>query len=218
MKINWKRLAWIIFIYLYTGLFFYNCLRPFDNWFVSYIYTLLLIIWLGIEYYQKRLFFQAGFIPFELYMWPLRALFALFFYSSFIIGISTIVWWHKNQIGLYPLIQIIGVAFLIYSIYLRWQILSTKKFDISASSKFYLSVTLLLVSLALGYGSYFLIIYTIFIGFILVFLQYKFENSRLKDFERFVYNTQKISKIQPKDYEKLWLRFLNKQLKKKKKK
>jgi hypothetical protein len=218
MKINWKRIAWIIFIYLYTGLFFYNCLRPFDNWFVSYIYTMLLIIWLGIEYYQKRLFFQSGFIPFELYMWPLRALFALFFYSSFIIGISTIVWWYKNQIGLYPLIQIIGVAILIYSIYLRWQILSAKKFDISASSKFYLSITVLIVSLALGYGSYFLVIYTILIGFILVFLQYKFENNRLKEFEKFVHDTQKITKINPEDYEKLWLRFLNKQSKKKKKK
>lgn len=217
MRINWKRLVWVIFIYLYTGLFFYNCLRPFNHWVVSYIYTMLLIIWLGVEYYHNHLFFQSGFLPFELYKWPLRAAFALFFYSSFIIGITTAIWWSKNQIGLYPFIQIIGIALLIGSVYLRRKTLSTKNITAGVVSKFYLSIILLIISLALGYGSYFLILYTVAVGLPLVFLQYKFETVILKDFEHFAYSKQKVSKGEADKYDGLWSKYLEKKLKKKRK-
>ena len=210
MKINWKRLAWLIFIYLYAGLFFYNCLRPFNYWFVSYVYTIILILWLGVEYYQKHLFFQSGLIPYESYNVPLRVFFALFFYSSFVVGISTIVWWYKNQIGLYPFIQIIGVAILIYSIFLRWQAMGSKNINAKVIYKFYLSIMLLAVSLILGYGSLFLIIYAILVGSLLVFLQYRFEEKIFRGFEDFVYNKQKINKIEVKDYEELWSKYAEK--------
>jgi hypothetical protein len=190
MRINWKRLVWVIFIYLYTGLFFYNCLRPFNYWPVSYLYTMLFIIWLGVEYYHKHLFFQSGFLPFELYKWQLRATFALFFYSAFIIGIATTIWWTKNQIGLYPFIQICGIILLAGSFYVRWKAIRANSITTTVIGQFYLSIALLIGSLALGYGSYFLLLYTVVVGCPLVYLQYISEVNVLRDF----FKTQNIEK------------------------
>lgn len=213
MRINWKRLAWVIFIYLYTGLFFYNCLRPFNHWPVSYIYTMLLIMWLGVEYYHKHLFFQSGFLPFELYKWPLRASFALFFYSSFTIGITTAIWWSKNQTGLYPFIQICGIILLAGSLYMRWKTIRANSITTTVIGQFYLSITLLIGSLALGYGSYFLILYTVVVGCPLVYFQYTSEVNVFRDF----IHTQNITKIESKQHETLWKKYLEKKLKKKRK-
>jgi len=215
MRIHWKRFIWVIFICLYTALFFYNCLRPYNNWFVSYIYTMILIVWLSVEYYEKHLFFQSPFIPLDLHNTVLRVLFALFFYSSFVIGIATIVWWPKYKVGLYPLIHIIGVAALIYSVYLRRAIFSRKLGTTAEISRFYISVALFIASLAFGYGSYFLLLYVIIIGFPLVFLQYIFEKRQLIEFERFVHSKQKSNKIEAKDYENLWQKYLTRKIKKK---
>jgi hypothetical protein len=211
MSINWKRLVWVIFIYLYTGLFFYNCLRSFNHWPVSYIYTMSLIIWLGVEYYHRHLFFQSGFLPFEFYKWPLRAAFALFFYSTFIIGIATTIWWTKNQIGLYPFIQICGILLLIGSIYVRWKTIRAKSITTTVIRQFYVSITLLIGSLVLGYSSVFLILYTIIIGCPLVYFQYTSEVNILRDF----FQTQNITKIESKQHEALWRKYLEKKLKKK---
>jgi hypothetical protein len=213
MRINWKRLLWVIFIYLYTGLFFYHCLQPFHNWPFSYIYTMLLIIWLGVEYYHKHLFFQSGFLPFELYKWQLRATFALFFYSSFIVGITTTIWWTKNQIGLYPFVQIIGIILLASSIYVRWKTIRANSITSTKIAQFYLSIALLIGSLALAYGSYFLVLYTVVIGCPLVFFQYTSETSVFRDF----IHTQNITKIESKQHETLWKKYLEKKLKKKRK-
>ncbi|MEO0096443.1 MAG: hypothetical protein ABIL66_11215, partial [candidate division WOR-3 bacterium] len=109
MKINYKRLLWDIFILLYSALFFYNCLSPYENWFFSYLYTMFLVIWLCKEYYQKNLFFQPTYIPNEAHNYLLRGLFALFFYSSFVFGIITIVWWHRYKILNSPVLPIIGI-------------------------------------------------------------------------------------------------------------
>ena len=179
---------------------------------------MILIIWLGVEYYEKRLFFQTGFLPIALYSWPLRSLFALFFYSSFIIGISTIAWWHKNQIGLYPFIQIIGFALLIFSIFLRRQSFKGKKVTEENISQFYLSTLLLVSSIALGYGSKFLILYVIIIGFPLIYLQRRYEYKQFKNFEDFVRSRQKNDKIKAKDHANLWEKYIDKQLKKRQKK
>lgn len=218
MRIHWKRLIWVIFICLYSGLFFYNFLYPFNNWLIAYIYTMIFIIWLGVEYYERHLFFQTGFLPIALYSWPLRSLFALFFYSSFIIGISTIAWWHKNQIGLYPFIQIIGFALLIFSIFLRRQSFKGKKVTEENISQFYLSTLLLVSSIALGYGSKFLILYVIIIGFPLIYLQRRYEYKQFKNFEDFVRSRQKNDKIKTKDHANLWEKYIDKQLKKRQKK
>jgi len=213
MHLNWKRFIWVIFVLLYTALFFYNCLKSSNNWLMPYIFTMILIIWLGIEYYQKHLFFQSGLIKFELYSLPLRLLFALFFYSAFIIGISTTIWWPTNQIGFYPFIRIIGLLILLYSIFLRWQTNVTKSVTTHVISKFYLSIALLSFSLALGYGSYLLLFYTVF-GFLLIFLQYKYELRIFKDFENFAYHNQKPLKFERKDYENQWHRYCEQRLKK----
>ncbi|TET63564.1 MAG: hypothetical protein E3J47_01640 [Candidatus Stahlbacteria bacterium] len=179
---------------------------------------MIFIIWLGVEYYERHLFFQTGFLPIALYNWPLRSLFALFFYSSFIIGISTIAWWHKNQIGLYPFIQIIGFALLIFSIFLRRQSFKGKKVTEENISQFYLSTLLLVSSIALGYGSKFLILYVIIIGFPLIYLQRRYEYKQFKNFEDFVRSRQKNDKIKAKDHANLWEKYIDKQLKKKQKK
>lgn len=221
-QINYKRLAWLIFIILYTGLFFYNCLTPYNNWFIPYVYTIIMILWLGKEYYFKNLFFQSGFLPIELSSFLLRGLFALFFYSAFIIGISTVVWWHKTQIGLYPVLNLFGVGLLIASIVIREKTFKEEVVTLKGISNFYLSIILLVISLALGYGSYFLVGYVIIIGFPLIFLQQHYEKNLFQEFENFVNSykhddNNKKKKINQEDYLHLWERYLEKKLKTRKK-
>ncbi len=218
MRIHWKRLIWVIFICLYSGLFFYNFFNPFGNWFLAYIYTILLVVWLGVEYYEQRLFFQTGFVPIELYSWPLRALFALFFYSSFIIGVSTIVWWHKNQIGFYPFIQITGLMLLIFSIFIRRRTISKGMIKNENISQFYLSITILMCSVALGYGSKFSIAYVVIIGAPLILLEKRLEQMQFKRFENYLHSKKTVETLEEKDYIHLWHQYFDKQLKKKKKK
>jgi len=130
---------------------------------------MILIIWLCREYYQKKLFFQPSFFPVEAHNYILRGLFALFFYSSFVLGITTIVWWQKFRIFNNFLLPVVGICLLGYGIYLREQIPKLER--IQATTRFYLSILLIIFSMALGYDSYFLIIYTIVIGLPLVLLQ-----------------------------------------------
>jgi len=217
-SLNWKRLLWVVFIALYCGLFFYNFFNPFQDWFVSYIYTMLLVVWLGIEYYEQHLFFQAGFVPIELFSWPLRTLFALFFYSSFVIGISTIVWWHRNQIGLYPFIHIIGLVLLVISIVLRRKGMSKGMTERKDISQFYLSIALLIVSIALGYGSKFSMLYVLVIGLPLIILQRWFEQVQFRHFENYLHGKGTTAPLKAKEYERLWHQYFEKKIKKKKKK
>lgn len=212
MRIHWRRLIWVIFIYAYSGLFFYNLLSPFPNWHIPYIYTMVLIVWLGLEYYERRLFFQTGFAPLAMYDWPLRAAFALFFYSSFIIGISTVVWWHSIQIPLYPVVHGIGFIVLVTSIVLRRQTICTNRATTKSISQFYVSVLLLSASLALGYGSLFLVFYVLAIGCPFVFLLRRHEHRLLATIEAFAQIHKK------KNNEELWQLYIEKKTKKQKKK
>jgi len=203
-KFNWKRLLWVVFIYLYSGLFFYNFFRPFNNWLITYIYTMILVLWLCVEYYEKHLFFQSGFLPLNQYKWYLRALFALFYYSSFVIGCATLVWWQSNRIHFYPFIQIIGILALLYSIFMRRQALAKPIPDNASITGFYISLLFLTISLALGYSSLFLLPYVIIIGYPLIFGQRIYEIKRFKKFEKYVYEEKKINKINTKNYFYLW--------------
>ena len=207
MKFNWKRFIWVLFVCLYSALFFYNCLKPFGNWVVPYVYTMVLIIWLAYEYYQKNIFFQSGFIPDALYFWLPRALFALFFYSALVIGIATIIWWPGNQIRLYPFINTIGVCILALSIYRRQVMSRTKTLNHGASRNFYLSVALLIASLALGYGSLFLIGYVIIIGLPLVYWNYEHERRVLASFAEYI-KKEGHSGSKQIDYAKQWEKYL----------
>jgi len=213
MKSNWKRLLWVLFVCLYATLFFYNCLKPFGDWLVPYIFTMTLIVWLAYEYYNRNLFFQSGSIPDVLYFWLARALFALFFYSALVIGIATIIWWQKNQIGLYPFINILGLGILICSVYLRRTAIKTKTADRTAIKSFYLSVILLIVSLALGYGSIFLVAYVVVIGIPLAFWNYSVETNTLNSFMAYV-QKQIPEGTKQIDNEKLWAKYLDKRIKK----
>lgn len=215
LSINWPRFLWTVFIYLYTGLFFYNFFKVYDNWFLPYIYTMVLIIWLGVEYYENHIFFQSPFTPLYVHNTLLRILFAVFFYSSFVIGIGTVVWWHQYQIGLYPFIHIIGVGALIYSIYIRRVGFSRTPATINEITRFYTSIMILVISMALGYGSYFLLLYGIIIGLPLTYLQSVFEKKQLHEFERFAQSRQKSNIEEVKDYQGLWQTYLEKKLKRK---
>ena len=213
MKLNWKRLLWVLFVCLYAALFFYNCLKPFTHWLIPYIFTMILIVWLAYEYYNRNLFFQSGCIPDALYFWLPRALFAVFFYSTLVIGIATIIWWQKNQIGFYPFVNLVGLALLLYSIYLRRRALLTKVVGYAAIRTFYLSIVLLIVSLALGYGSIFLTVYVIAIGVPLVFWNYTIERNTLNLFKAYV-QKQVPEGTKQIDYERLWAKYLDKKIKK----
>ncbi|MGB9721034.1 MAG: hypothetical protein ACPL28_06130 [bacterium] len=171
IQVHYKRLIWIIFILLYSALFFYNCLSPYENWFFSYLYTLILILWLCKEYYQKNLFFQPNFAPADSHNYLLRGLFALFFYSSLVFGITTIVWWHQYRILNSPVLSIIGIFVLGYGVYQREHSLRPTKSHKQMISKFYVSITLLTFSMFLGYDSYFLLAYALLIGLPLILLQ-----------------------------------------------
>lgn len=217
MKINWKRLAWVIFVCLYATLFFFNCFRPFENWLMAYLYTMILIVWLAYEYYNRHLFFQSGFVPDALYFWPARALIALFFYSALVIGIATVIWWPKNQIGLYPIINVFGLLLLGYSIHLRLKAFHTKRTNQAAVRLFYLSVAALFASLAFGYGSLFLLAYVIVIGLPIVYWSYDIERKILAGFTTYVEKQNNVDAKQ-RDYTKLWAKYAETQVKKSSKK
>lgn len=173
MRINWPRFLWVLFIACYTSLFFFNFFKPFKDSFFVFIYTMLLVLWLCSEYYQRHNFFQSGLL-FDCH-WAVRAVFALFFYSSFIIGVATTVWWPSNKIGFYPFVNIAGIAIFAVSVYLRRKFYLQKDYQEESVAKFYHTLYIFLVSLALGYGSLFLLIYVVVVGFPLVFLQTVYE-------------------------------------------
>ena len=203
-KLNWKRLLWVVFIFLYSGLFFYNFFRPFNNWLITYIYTMILVLWLCVEYYKKHLFFQSGFLPLNQYKWYLRAPFALFYYSSFVLGCATL------RIHFYPFIQILGILALLYSIFMRRQALAKPIPDNESITGFYISLLFLTMSLALGYSSWFLLAYVIIIGYPLILGQRIYEIKRFKRFEKYVYEEKKINKINTKNYFDLWEAYMEK--------
>ena len=207
MKINWRRLAWVVFVVLYASLFFYNCFRPFTNWLVPYVFTMVLVIWLAYEYYNKNLFFQSGLIPDTLYFWLSRALFALFFYSSFVIGIATVIWWPKNQLGLYPFLNIIGILTLIASIYIRQTAFRKKRSNICRIRHFYLSLIVLVFSIALGYGSKFLLPYSLIIGLPLIYWNFTHEIRVFSRFSDYV-TKQGVENLRESDYTKYWNKYL----------
>ncbi len=215
MKVNWRRLIWVIFICLYSVLFFYNFFSRYPDWLVPYLYTMGLVVWLSLEYYEKRLFFQTGFVPLELYSWPLRVLFALFFYSSFIIGVSTQVWWFANKINLYPFVHVVGIVLLAVSIGIRRSSLQGTLGPEKAISHFYFSLMFLVSSLALGYGSLFLVWYVIVIGFPLIYLQRRFELGVLKDFGQFLHSKKGTEAVDAQEYNELLQAYYEKQLKRK---
>jgi len=197
---------------LYTGLFFYNCLSPFGDWTVPYIYTMLLIIWLAREYYLKRLFFQSGLLPAERYNFPLRAAFALAFYAAMAIGVITIVAWPAYRIKAYPIFGLLGIVLLLYSIVIREKSMRTGEITTGNFVRFYFSVMMLMVSLSLGYGSYFLVLFMLVIGLPLILAQ---ERSEEKVFLRLMdslsHEGRSSDGVSRKHYVSLWEKYRGKE-------
>jgi len=140
--------------------------------------------------------------------WLLRVAFALFFYSSCISGIATVVWWHSNSMGLYPFTQIVGMGLLVYSVVLRRRMYKRTVIKKKYISRFYFSLYFLTMSVALAYGSVFLLLYVVIIGYPLIFLMKKYEITHFAAFTAYVKKTENIEKITAKNYKELWAKYL----------
>jgi hypothetical protein len=210
----WKRLIWLTFITAYAGLFFYNCLRPFRFWPVTYLYTMFFILWLDAEYFEKHLFLQTGYLPSAVYdnffsLLFVRSLTALFFYSAFVLGVATAVWWPHLRIPAYPVSPAIGIILLAGSVYLRRRSLTSRLDNPDNIIRFYPSLALLLYSLAFGYSSYLLLIYVTVIGLPVFYLQIHLERKTLRDFAQYTGAAQKFDKLTEKNYLPLWEKFIS---------
>jgi len=212
-RLPWKRLVWVAVITLYAGLFFYNCLSSFRFWPVTYLYTMFFIIWLDAEYFEKRLFLQSGFIPSEIYDHSFTLLFtrfltALFFYSAFVLGIATAVWWPRFQLPAYPFSQVIGILLLAASIYFRHRFLKSRLENPDDVIRFFPSLALLVYSLAFGYASYLLLIYVTVVGLPLFYLQIMLERKTLRAYVDFAVSESNAGKITEKNCLPLWEKFI----------
>lgn len=207
-QIRWKRLAWGIFIVLYTALFFYNCLSPFDNWVVPYVFTMLLIIWLAVEYYQQNLFFQSGLVTGVRGGMALRALFALVFYASFVVGIVSVVGWNIFQFRGYPVIPVAGILLLLCSVIMRYRAKGSRSVSVRVFNRFYFSVAMLMVSIALGYSSYLALAGTVIFGLPLILFQQRREESV---FGKFIARDPPPADREVKTDDEQWVKFLARQ-------
>lgn len=212
-RFPWKRAAWLVAITLYAGLFFYNCFRPVQSTLAIYAYTLLLVLWLDLEYYQRHLFFQSGMLPVEFYdraaaLFLVRSSLALLFYSSFVLGISTVVWWPRFRIGLSPATPIAGIALLCAAAYLRLRFHRHPPADPGGVLGFHHSVGLVLLSVALGYDSWLVLIIAAGIGLPLVYLQAARERRALADFLQFAAVRDGREPPSRADYCSRWERFI----------
>ncbi len=212
-RFPWKRVVWLVFITLYAGLFFYNCFRPSRSSFAIYLYTMLLVLWLDAEYFQRHLFFQSGMLPVEIYdraarLFLVRSGLALCFYSSFILGISTIVWWPRFQIGLYPFTAMVAIVLLAASAFLRLRFHRDPPADPAGVVEFHHGVSLLLLSIALGYDSYLVLILVAVIGLPLVYLQAAMERKTLSEFLQFAFAAGNREPSDRAEYCSRWERFI----------
>ena len=180
------------------------------------------ILWLDAEYFEKRLFLQSGFLPAEIFDHTFILLFvrfisALFFYSAFILGIATAVWWPRFQIPLYPFSQAAGVVLLAGSIYLRYRFLKSRLENPGDIIRFFPSLVLLVYSLAFGYASYLLLVYVTVVGLPILFLQIVMERKTLRAFVNYAFPDQNAGKIAEKNCLPLWEKFIGAQSPRRKK-
>jgi hypothetical protein len=84
---------------------------------------------------------------------------------------------------------------------MRWTFYQQKKFDKENTGNFYRTLYILLISLALGYGSLFLIGYVIVIGFPLVFLQSLYEKRNFHEYESMIHAAKTYGALQRKYFE-----------------
>ena len=122
-------------------------------------------------------------------------------------GIATVIWWPKNQIGLYPFVNILGGLLLILSVYLRQMAFRKKLSNIRRIWHFYLSICALIFSIALGYGSVFLIAYVLIIGLLLTYWNYIHEVKVFSNFSDYV-KKQGMENLKQTDYRKYWDKYL----------
>ncbi len=191
-KIRWLRLTWLVLLDCYCAIFFFNFLSPYPHWQTSYIMTMIIVLWLSVEYYHKRLFFQTGFFKFNKTAILLRSLFGLYFYALFVIGNGTLSWWPANRVRLFPFFEIIGIIMLVYAIVNRLMINRDSRITNELIKRFYANVALLIIAMAVGYGSLIMIV-SLIIGLPLVLGQYQVEIVQLNSAQSVVSDDKKKS-------------------------
>ncbi len=115
-KIEWGRLSWSIFVFLYLTNFTKNLfLDIFNNkMFVPWLVCIFIFLWLSVEYYFHALFFQSSLVePFSPF---LRFLFALYFYIFVPLCIHDYYYYGKN---IHTIFSLPGFAVMGYGIYIR---------------------------------------------------------------------------------------------------
>ncbi len=181
-KIRWFRLIWLVLLGVYCLIFFYNFLSPFPRWPTTYVMTMVLVLWLSVEYYQKHFFFQSGFFKFNRIAILFRSLFGLYFYAMFVVGNGAPVWWPANRVGLYPYFEIVGICMLVYAIRNRLIINRQSRIDGDLIRRFYANVAFFVIAMAIGYGSL-IMIASLIIGLPLIYGQYRTEIAQMNQAE-----------------------------------
>ncbi len=192
-------MAWVVFVCLYLGVFFWNFFIELPNRLIPTIYIYILIIWLSIEFYMRQPFFQSGRLiteepktkeRYDQMNFSLRTLFAIFFYSCIALGVADFVWWKKWQMsGLVPYINVIGIIVLLVSVFIRLRadlIIQRQGNKIIKDSLYgrmrhpaYFAALLLVLSISLALSSLLALVYACVVGLPIIYLEANFEDNYL---------------------------------------
>lgn len=199
MKVSWARLGWVVFVCLYLGVFFWNFFLRFPSRFVPTLYLYILVIWLSAEFYLRQPFFQSGRLivedskkqeKYDYLSFPLRSIFALFFYSCMALGVADFVWFKRCQINvLSPIINIVGIVILFVSVLVRLQadrLMLKRKYRIIRDGLYstvrhpsYFATLLLVLSISFAFSSFLTLIYTVLVGLPVIYFEARQEDDFL---------------------------------------
>jgi len=190
-SIRWPRLIWTVLVTLYFINFFKNLFHDAldgQAW-MPVLFFASFTLWMAFEYYFRSPFFQSGVVE------PPRlgkTLFALFYYPFLGYCVGDNVWWHWTQFpGLYPLVNLLGVALFLLGAWVR--LTSLRTLLRSPSGRFvrsglfrtvrhprYLGTLLQLLAVPLVFTSWLGLLLALVIGLPLIALEIRTEESGLE--------------------------------------
>lgn len=204
--IRWGRLLWTVFVVAYLINFSRNLfsdVAPQGQAAIPIIYFVLWLVWLGIEFYFRALFFQSSLVP-HFNPW-LKAGFAIYFY-----GLHGLASWDAfagTQIRFaYPLFNVIGLLIFALGIGIRlWslvvirskerpaKILSSPPWRMTSHPR-YVGMLLIMFAVPLVFFSPWAMLATVVVGLPLWYAEIRFEERKLKSswgriYEEYLENT-----------------------------
>jgi protein-S-isoprenylcysteine O-methyltransferase Ste14 len=189
--IRWTRLLWTVLVTFYFVIFFRNLFRDAlssQSW-LPVLFFVCFTLWMAFEYYFGSPFFQSGVVE-PPRLW--KTLFALFFYPFLGFCVADNVWQHWTQFpGLYPLVNLLGVALFLVGAGLRLSSLRTLlrspsgKLVRSSLFRFvrhprYLGTLLQMLAAPLVFTSWLGLLLALAIGLPLILLEIRAEESGLR--------------------------------------